>query len=126
MVKTKLTTGAGSDPGRVRQNNEDAFHVDADRGIFLVVDGIGGHAAGEQAAAIAVERIRARLERQTGTAEQRVREAIAMANNEILRAAKGNPDWAGMACVLTLVLLDNGSAVVGHVGDSRLYQIRHG
>src|SRR5215471_10546453 len=126
MVKTKLTTGAGSDPGRVRQNNEDAFHSDPDRGIFLVVDGIGGHAAGERATAIAVERVRARLERQTGTAEQRVREAITMANNEILHAAKGNPDWAGMACVLTLVVLDNGSAVVGHVGDSRLYEIRHG
>ena len=91
----------GSDPGRVRRNNEDAFHLDADRGIFLVVDGIGGQAAGEKAAEIAVERVRARLERQTGTAEQRIREAIAMANNEILRAARGNPEWKGMACVLT-------------------------
>src|SRR5215831_5838880 len=126
MVKTKLTTGAGSDPGRVRQNNEDAFHSDPDRGIFLVVDGIGGHVAGEQAAAIAVERVRGRLERQTGTVEQRVREAITMANNEILRAARSNPEWEGMACVLTLAVLENGSAVVGHVGDSRLYQIRRG
>lgn len=126
MVKTRLTTAAGSDPGRVRQNNEDAFHSDPDRGIFLVVDGIGGHVAGEHAAAIAVERVRARLERQTGTAEQRVREAVTMANNEILRAAHSNPEWTGMACVLTLVLLDNGSAVIGHVGDSRLYQIRRG
>src|SRR5215831_3064546 len=126
MVKTKLTTGAGSDPGRVRQNNEDAFHSDPDRGIFLVVDGIGGHAAGERATAIAVERVRARLERQTGTAEQRIREAITMANNEILHTARGNPDWRGMACVLTLVVLENGSAVVGHVGDSRLYHIRRG
>src|SRR6516162_10743518 len=126
MVKTRLTTAAGSDPGRVRQNNEDAFHSDPDRGIFLVVDGIGGHAAGEHAATIAVERVRARLERQTGTAEQRMREAITMANNEILHAARSNPEWTGMACVLTLVLLDNGSAVVGHVGDSRLYLIRRG
>jgi len=126
MVKARLRTAGASDPGRARGNNEDAFHVDGDRGIFLVVDGIGGHAAGEHAAAIAVERIRTRLERQTGTAEQRVREAIAMANNEILRRAASNPDWAGMACVLTLVVLENGSAVVGHVGDSRLYQIRRG
>jgi serine/threonine protein phosphatase PrpC len=126
MVKAMLRTAGASDPGRARTNNEDAFHVDTERGIFLVVDGIGGHAAGERAAAIAVERVRARLERQTGTVEQRVREAIAMANNEILRAAGSNPDWGGMACVLTLVVLDNGSAVVGHVGDSRLYQIRRG
>ena len=124
MVKTKLRSAGASDPGRVRRNNEDAIYVDADRGVFLVVDGIGGQAAGEKAAAIAVERVRARLERQTGTAEQRVREAIAMANNEILRAARSNPEWDGMACVLTLVVLDNGSAVIGHVGDSRLYEIR--
>ena len=123
---SKLRLAGASDPGRVRRNNEDALHVDAERGIFLVVDGIGGQAAGEKAAEIAVGRVRARLERQTGTAEQRVREAIAMANNEILKAAQGNPEWEGMACVLTVAVLDNGSAVVGHVGDSRLYQIRHG
>ena len=49
-VKTKLRQAGGSDPGRVRQNNEDAWYVDAERGIFLVVDGIGGQAAGEKAA----------------------------------------------------------------------------
>src|SRR5581483_3139957 len=63
---------------------------------------------------------------QTGTTEQRIREAIAVANNEILNAARSNPDWEGMACVLTLAVLENGSAVIGHVGDSRLYQIRGG
>ncbi|HEX3742399.1 MAG TPA: protein phosphatase 2C domain-containing protein [Bryobacteraceae bacterium] len=125
-TNSKLRLAGASDPGRVRNNNEDALYVDAERGIFLVVDGIGGQAAGEKAAEIAVGRVRARLERQTGTAEQRVREAIAMANNEILRAARDNPEWHGMACVLTVAVLDNGSAVVGHVGDSRLYQIRGG
>jgi serine/threonine protein phosphatase PrpC len=110
----------------VRSNNEDAFYIDAERGIFLVVDGIGGQAAGEKAAEIAVQRVRARLERQTGSPEQRVREAIAMANNEILRVARANAQFEGMACVLTLVLLENGAALVGHVGDSRLYQVRAG
>src|ERR1035438_7451159 len=122
----KLKLAGASDPGRVRHNNEDALHVDLERGIFLVVDGIGGQAAGEKAAEIAVGRVRARLERQTGTTEQRVREAITMANNEIFRAAQGNPEWEGMACVLTLAVLDQGAAVVGHVGDSRLYQISGG
>jgi serine/threonine protein phosphatase PrpC len=110
----------------VRSNNEDAYHVDAERGIFLVVDGIGGQAGGEKAAEIAVQRVRARLERQTGSVEQRVREAITMANNEILRVARANPEFDGMACVLTLAVLENGTAVVGHVGDSRLYQVRGG
>ena len=124
MVKTKLRCAGASDPGRVRRNNEDAWHIDASRGVFLVVDGIGGHAAGETAASIAVERVRARLERQTGTTEQRVREAIAMANNEILRTARSHPEWEGMACVLTLAVLDDDWVVIGHVGDSRLYEIR--
>ena len=126
MVKTNVRCAGASDPGRVRSNNEDAFHVDAERGIFLVVDGIGGQAGGEKAAEIAVQRVRARLERQTGSVEQRVREAITMANNEILRVARANPEFDGMACVLTLVVLENGTAVVGHVGDSRLYQVRRG
>src|SRR6185369_7702216 len=126
MVRAMVRIAGDSHPGRVRRNNEDAFYIDADRGIFLVVDGIGGQAAGEKAAEIAVARVRARLERQTGTTEQRIREAITVANNEIFQAAKTNPDWEGMACVLTVAVLDNGSAVVGHVGDSRLYQIRRG
>src|SRR4051812_21673937 len=125
-TRTMLRCAGASDPGRVRGNNEDAYWLDADRGIFLVVDGIGGHAAGEKAAAIAVERVRARLDRPTGGTEQRIREAITLANNEILRAAESNPEWQGMACVLTLAVLENGSAVVGHVGDSRLYQIQAG
>ncbi|HMD71476.1 MAG TPA: protein phosphatase 2C domain-containing protein, partial [Bryobacteraceae bacterium] len=126
MDKPRIRFAGASDAGRARRNNEDALHVDAERGIFLVVDGIGGQAAGEKAAEIAVRRVRARLERQTGTVEQRIREAIAMANNEILEAARGNPEWEGMACVLTVAVLENGSAVVGHVGDSRAYQIRGG
>src|ERR1700690_1094925 len=109
---TMLKCAGASDPGRVRQNNEDAWYMDADRGIFLVVDGIGGQAAGEKAAEIAGGRLRTRLESQTGTPEQRIREAITMANNEILHAAQGNTEWAGMACVLTVAVLDNGSAVV--------------
>ena len=126
MVKAKVNCAGDSNPGRVRRNNEDAWHMDPERGIFLVVDGIGGQAAGEKAAEIALGRVRARLERLTGTTEQRIREAIAMANNEIFRAAQDNPEWEGMACVLTVAVLDNGSAVVGHVGDSRLYQVRRG
>jgi PPM family protein phosphatase len=126
MVKAKLRSAGASDPGRVRRNNEDALHLDPERGIFLVVDGIGGQAAGEKAAEIAVSRIRGRLERQTGTTEQRIREAIAMANNEILRAARENAEWEGMACVLTVAVLEEATAVIGHVGDSRLYLIRRG
>jgi serine/threonine protein phosphatase PrpC len=125
-VKTNFRCAGESHVGMLRQNNEDRVYLDPDRGIFLVIDGIGGQAAGEKAADIAIDRVRARLERQTGTAEERIREAIAVANNEILHAAATNPEWHGMACVMTIAVAENGRAIVGHVGDSRLYQIRRG
>ena len=118
---------AGStDQGLVRDNNEDRIYCDDVRGFFVVVDGMGGHEAGEHAAEIAVERIRARLERQTGAAEQRIREAITLANNAIFEAAQTRPDWKGMACVLTVALIEDGQVTIGHVGDSRLYRIKRG
>jgi PPM family protein phosphatase len=123
-VKTNLRSAGASHVGMLRQNNEDRIYCDADRGIFMVVDGIGGQAAGEMAADEAISRIRARLERQIGTAEDRIREGITVANNEILRLASTNPDWHGMACVLTVAVVENGGATIGHVGDSRLYKIR--
>jgi serine/threonine protein phosphatase PrpC len=125
-VKSKIRSAGESHVGMVRQNNEDRVYLDPDRGIFLVIDGIGGQAAGEQAADIAFNLVRARLERQTGTAEDRIREGITVANNEILLAAAANPEWHGMACVMTVAVAENGRAVVGHVGDSRLYKIRQG
>jgi PPM family protein phosphatase len=120
---TGVTAAAASDRGRLRTGNEDRHHVDVDRGVFLVVDGVGGHAAGEVAAAIAVDVIIQRLERPLGTPAQRVREAIALANNEILRQAERSPAHTGMTCVLTLALLTEGQLTIGHVGDSRLYKL---
>ncbi len=115
-----------TDPGLQRDANEDLFHVDAARGLFMVIDGVGGQAAGGQAAELALSMLRARLERETGPTDQRVREAIAVANNEIHRAAATRPEWNGMACVLTVAVLRDGVATVGHVGDTRLYKIRNG
>ncbi len=102
-----------TDPGLMRDANEDRFHVDVARGIFMVIDGVGGQAAGGEAAALALSMLRARLERETGPVDQRVREAIAVANNEIHRAAASRADWNGMACVLTVAVLE------GRRGDGR-------
>ena len=122
----QFSSAASSNQGFVRPNNEDRVYCDDARGLFLVVDGMGGHQAGEQAAEIAVERIKARLERQTGSVEQRLREAITLANNAIYETAQNNPGWKGMACVLTAAVIEDGQVTVGHVGDSRLYTIRSG
>lgn len=118
-----LRAAGASDVGRQRSNNEDRFHVDTARGIFMVVDGIGGQAAGETAADTAIAVMTERLTRQTGAVADRVREAITIANNEILRLAATRADWHGMACVLTVAVVEGSRVVVGHVGDSRLYRI---
>ena len=123
---TKVQSAGVSEQGNVRGNNEDRYHIDAERGIYLVVDGMGGQAAGEEAAEIAVATMRARLERVTDAPDLRIREAIALANNAIYEAASANPAWTGMACVLTVALLENGTATLGHVGDSRAYRIWDG
>ncbi|BCS32195.1 hypothetical protein TBR22_A14050 [Luteitalea sp. TBR-22] len=112
---------ARSDAGRVRTNNEDLPLLDAERGLFGVIDGVGGHAAGELAAAIARDVILQRLARPLGTPAERVREAIALANNEIYRRASTSQELAGMTCVVTLALVADGRLTIGHVGDSRLY-----
>jgi serine/threonine protein phosphatase PrpC len=114
-------TGVASDAGLERSTNEDRTYVDELNGVFLVVDGVGGQAAGEKAAEIAVEIIARELEQTTGPPEERVRRAIVAANNEIFQLAAANPEWQGMACVLTLAIAHKDRIVVGHVGDSRLY-----
>ena len=127
-MKTITAVRAAGDthPGLQREVNEDRFHVDIGRGLFIVVDGVGGQAAGGKAADVAIGMLRARLERETGTVADRVREAITVANNEIRRIAGLRSEWHGMACVLTVVVVEEGLATVGHVGDTRLYKIRNG
>jgi PPM family protein phosphatase len=124
--RLSLHGAGGSDPGRVRDNNEDRFHCDPGRGIFIVVDGVGGHAGGEIAAETALLQVRTRLERASGSAEERLREAITLANNEVYRLSRTNAEWTGMACVLTAALVQDHQVTIGHVGDSRLYKLRSG
>jgi serine/threonine protein phosphatase PrpC len=126
QVGTMLKAAGDSHPGLQRAVNEDRFHLDPVRGLFVVIDGVGGQAAGEKAAETALAMVRTRLERETGAVEDRVREAITLANNEIHRLASIRPEWQGMACVLTIAVVTNGEIVVGHVGDTRLYKLRAG
>ena len=127
-MKTIVAVRAAGDthPGLQREVNEDRLHVDVARGLFIVVDGVGGQAAGGKAADVAIGMLRARLERETGTVADRVREAITVANNEIRRIAGLRSEWHGMACVLTVAVVEDGRATIGHVGDTRLYKIRNG
>jgi PPM family protein phosphatase len=121
-----LKAAAASHPGLQRADNEDRYYCDPGRGIFLVVDGVGGQAAGEKAAETALRMLRARLARETGSPVDRIREAITLANNEVCRLAQTDPALNGMACVLTVAIARDGRVTVGHVGDTRLYVLRGG
>lgn len=121
-----MIAAAGTDPGRERENNEDRVLCEPARGIFAVVDGVGGESGGEVASQIATDVLRARLSRRTTDLDRLVREAIALANRQIYERAQADPRLAGMSCVLTVALLDGDRATVGHVGDSRLYLLRRG
>ena len=123
-----MNAGAATDIGLARERNEDRYWLDPAHGVFLVVDGVGGHAAGEYAAEIAVREIREELAAQAAVLqpEESVRAAIVRANNRIYEVAQQNDSARGMACVLTLALIREGEIVIGHVGDSRLYLIWRG
>jgi serine/threonine protein phosphatase PrpC len=122
----RFSSGVATDAGLLRGRNEDRYWADDENGIFLVVDGVGGRAAGEQAAEVAVETIRESLRGHTGAPVERVRAAITAANNSIYQLAQEREDFQGMACVLTLALVEDDRITIGHVGDSRLYLIWNG
>ena len=119
-------SAGATDVGCQRLVNEDRFHVDNARGLFIVVDGVGGQAAGGRAADTALDVIRRRLTSGLAVSAAGMREAIADANNEVHRQAGSRPGWNGMACVLTVAMIQGDRALIGHVGDTRLYKLQAG
>jgi len=127
MLKT-LYAGL-SNVGRVRTSNEDCMGLFPDLNLFLVADGMGGHAAGEVASNMAVETVRESISKNEGTgssllAAHRLERAIKASNQKIYEAAKQSPALAGMGTTLVSVLLDQDTAYIGYVGDSRAYLAR--
>jgi PPM family protein phosphatase len=118
-----------SDCGRVREHNEDAFRIDSERGLFVVADGMGGHAGGEVASALAVETVfKTLLGGKEGKTEscnaKALQTAIELANNTIYQDAQVNPERKGMGTTLTFMCWDRCQFYFGHVGDSRAYRLR--
>lgn len=137
----RLLVRGASDVGRKRDNNQDSFLIDDELRLYVVADGMGGHAGGGTASRMAVETVQAQL-RQARTAraelfearpsleESRVpdvlREAVEAACLAIFREAKLTPGLAGMGTTATALLVHGPHAFVGHVGDSRVYLVREG
>ncbi len=124
MSTLVLKAYGATDVGRQRTSNEDCFFCDPERGIFVVIDGLGGYAAGEVAARLACDFVSRGLAQTEGTATERLRVAITEANNAIYQHGQANSEQRGMACVLTAALIEDGQVTVGHVGDTRLYEVR--
>ncbi len=130
-----------TDIGRRRETNQDAFLVDSDLALFIVADGMGGHAGGGTASRLAVETIhdemaRARTNRPDAFQESSALEssplpdllgqAVEAGCARIYRRSREDPSLAGMGTTATLLLLNGLNAFVAHVGDSRLYLVRGG
>lgn len=122
--------------GRVRSNNEDFFCVDEELGLFLVADGMGGHASGEVASRMAVEilhqaysstRDRDPLQEEPlEMEERRLLENIQLANRAIHELSLKEQHYRGMGTTLAGLLRKRDSLLCFHVGDSRIYRLHHG
>jgi serine/threonine protein phosphatase PrpC len=142
VTELSLNCGAATDTGLVRDHNEDRYWIDPALGAFLVVDGVGGQAAGERAAEIAVTTVAHSILPPAVVGQailpadpllagpkppaERASQAIMAANDRIYEESQQDPKSAGMACVLTLALVEGRHVTIAHVGDSRLYLIAGG
>jgi protein phosphatase len=128
----KITYKAVSDVGRKRKGNEDSLFVNPEQHLFVVADGMGGHAAGEIASKVAVDSINEFVCLTGGDEENisydgnRLKTAIRYANRKVLEATKEKSEYEGMATTVAAVLVDGDAANLGHVGDSRVYLVRDG
>jgi serine/threonine protein phosphatase PrpC len=137
----KVTYQALTDVGRKRKGNEDSLFVNPEQKLFVVADGMGGHAAGEIASRIAVDSINEFVCLTGGDEEitwpfgldetisydgNRLKTAVRFANKKVLEATKEKSEYEGMATTVCAVLVDDQVANLAHVGDSRVYLFREG
>ncbi len=131
----KLIHAARTDVGMIRSGNEDSLGVDWDaanptRGIFIVADGMGGHAAGEVASDMAVKTVQRELKNVRDLdgedVVQLVANALKKANREIHERTLTEVDKQGMGTTASVLLLSGARYLIGQVGDSRVYLRRAG
>jgi protein phosphatase len=142
MPAIKASSAVASDRGLRREDNEDAYVARQDLGLFMVADGMGGHAAGEVASRMAVQAVEAFVS-DTRDADpnrtwpfpydpdisldaNRLKAGFRLANRRLAAAMAENDALRGMATTAAAVLLGREGPVVAHVGDSRVYMFREG
>jgi PPM family protein phosphatase len=137
-ISQALQTASLTDPGRVRDHNEDCIESRPEIGLFVLADGMGGYNAGEVASGMATSLISDgleeawkprdvdRLSRDEAKAlsMKLIEEQIARANSAIFTTSQNNPECAGMGTTLVVCLYYDNFMTVAHIGDSRLYRLR--
>ncbi len=122
-----------TDPGMIRDNNEDAVTVDEMTGLCILADGMGGYNAGEVASGMACAFIKSEMSRWLSEAGKNangkeVKRALEIcvqnANHSIFNAANSNPQYSGMGTTLVVGVFQSERLVLGHIGDSRCYRLR--
>ena len=127
-----LYVAARSDVGMIRAGNEDSFFAEANdkRGLFIVADGMGGHAAGEVASEMAVQIISRELagitEVSGDSVATKVSDAVKKANSKIYERTITEVDKQGMGTTASVLILTGSKYLIGQVGDSRVYLLRDG
>jgi serine/threonine protein phosphatase PrpC len=135
---------AATDVGKVRDHNEDNFLVDKKLGLFIVADGMGGHAAGEVASAIAVRTVHEEIKREkellddyesgaTGASKVTTKDIVALVEHAVQRACSkiheestNDTNKRGMGTTLSAIVIVGHQGFIAHVGDSRIYLARNG
>jgi PPM family protein phosphatase len=135
---------AATDVGKVRDHNEDNFLVDKKVGLFIVADGMGGHAAGEVASAIAVRTVHEEIKREkellddyesgaTGGSKVTTKDIVALVEHAVQRAcskiheeSSNDSNKRGMGTTLSALVIVGHQGFIAHVGDSRIYLARNG
>jgi PPM family protein phosphatase len=120
---TVTQLGYGTDTGRKRRRNEDAYVVEPP--LFAIADGMGGAQAGELASSLAAGAVR-EDEAAAGSGERRVGELIQEANRRVYERSSQDAAASGMGTTMTVAFVGNANVAFGHVGDSRAYLIRDG
>jgi PPM family protein phosphatase len=124
-----IQQGTATSQGRVRTSNEDSFAADPAGRLFLVADGMGGHAAGEVASSIAAATVKEVMlinRPAGGNVEELLLLAAREANGRIYEAQRNRSDLAGMGSTLTIMSFADTNYYIAHVGDSRAYLLRDG
>ena len=129
----RLLYAARTDVGMIRSGNEDNYAVNAttDRGLFIVADGMGGHAAGEVASEMAVQIVELELQGaatdlESQASAEKVSAALRKANRNIHDRTMTEVDKQGMGTTASVLLVSPTGYLIGQVGDSRVYLLRDG